>query len=392
MLDKINLVVIALLLAAAQGMFLTIFILHKHGRIIQNRFLAGLLFLYSFVLVYLMLGDLDVFINHPYLIDYILGFVFLAPPLHLYYAIFQLNPGRKLKLLDVIHLIPFAAFEISRLIQNLSGKPEDVEWFQHQGGPALYNWVILFYSMAYLAVTIYILFRHAKSSPNYLSNIERIRFGWLRNLTYLTGAMLLLFFTENFLFLQGIEISHEFSFSSFMVAVYVYTIGYLSLLKPEIFSVPEAEIIRLGKMEEPAKTTKTEQGAESTGAKYKKSGLSADRASEISARLVELMEKEKPYTDFNLTLNSLADKLKVSPHNLSEVINSRLNQNFFDFVNRYRIDHVKRDLSNPSKKHFTVIALAFEAGFRSKSSFNLLFRKFESITPSEYRKQNLPAD
>ena len=87
------------------------------------------------------------------------------------------------------------------------------------------------------------------------------------------------------------------------------------------------------------------------------------------------MKNKSPYIDSNLTLNKLAKILDITAHNLSEVINLHMKQNFFDFVNKYRVEKVKRDLVDPEKKHLTFLAIAFDAGFNSKSSFNVIFKK-----------------
>jgi len=71
------------------------------------------------------------------------------------------------------------------------------------------------------------------------------------------------------------------------------------------------------------------------------------------------------------------------------VINTRLQQNFFDFINHYRIEKVKKDLADPQKKNLKVLAIAFDAGFNSKSSFNAIFKRHTNLTPSEYRSQFL---
>ncbi|MBD3166115.1 helix-turn-helix domain-containing protein [bacterium] len=100
------------------------------------------------------------------------------------------------------------------------------------------------------------------------------------------------------------------------------------------------------------------------------------------------MESDHLFTDSDLTLKQLADRLDVSPHNLSEVINTRMGQNFFDFVNGYRVGQVKRDLVDPEKQNLKMLAIAFDAGFRSKSSFNQTFKKHVGVPPSEYRQKH----
>lgn len=121
--------------------------------------------------------------------------------------------------------------------------------------------------------------------------------------------------------------------------------------------------------------------------KYERSGLSSEKARRIEKSLRSLMENEAPYADSSLTLTQLADKLDVSPHNLSEVINTRLNLNFFDFVNRYRLEKIKQDLTDPDKKNLKLLAIAFDAGFNSKTAFNTIFKKHTGLTPSEYRQR-----
>ena len=77
----------------------------------------------------------------------------------------------------------------------------------------------------------------------------------------------------------------------------------------------------------------------------------------------------------------------ISTHNLSEVLNTILNQKFFDFINSYRVNKVKEDLTGHKKDHFTLFAIAIEAGFNSKSGFNSIFKRFTGRTPSQFRDQ-----
>ncbi|MEW6738266.1 MAG: helix-turn-helix domain-containing protein, partial [Acidobacteriota bacterium] len=130
--------------------------------------------------------------------------------------------------------------------------------------------------------------------------------------------------------------------------------------------------------------------------KYEKSTLTLARAERYSSKLLELMESEKPYTDPELTLAKLADMLAISSHHLSQIINERLNQNFFDFINAYRVKEAQRMLIDPKHKHLSIIAIANEVGFNSKSAFNLAFKKYVQMTPSEWRKScidhNLPQE
>jgi AraC-like DNA-binding protein len=104
-------------------------------------------------------------------------------------------------------------------------------------------------------------------------------------------------------------------------------------------------------------------------------------------RLLRLMEAEKLYLEPELTLPELAAKLSVSPHHLSQVINRETNKSFFDFVNEYRVQEAKRLLGSPKHSHLSILGIALDAGFNSKSAFYTAFGKHIGMTPSEFKKQ-----
>ena len=99
------------------------------------------------------------------------------------------------------------------------------------------------------------------------------------------------------------------------------------------------------------------------------------------------MENERPYLNAKLSLRDVADYLGISTNHLSQVINENLKENFFDFVNGYRIAAVKRMMNDPTNSHLTLLGMAYESGFNSKSSFNATFKKMTGSTPSQYQKQ-----
>ncbi|TLX74337.1 helix-turn-helix domain-containing protein [Labilibacter sediminis] len=103
--------------------------------------------------------------------------------------------------------------------------------------------------------------------------------------------------------------------------------------------------------------------------------------------LKRIMEEEKEYLNPELSLKDLADKLNVSTNTLSSIFNDLLNQNFYDYVNNYRVEHVKMMLNNKDMAHYTLLSIGFDAGFNSKSSFYRIFKKHTGLTPSEYQKK-----
>jgi AraC-like DNA-binding protein len=121
--------------------------------------------------------------------------------------------------------------------------------------------------------------------------------------------------------------------------------------------------------------------------KYKRSGLKEEDAEIYLKRLLSFMEQEKPYLDAELTIQDLSAKINISKHHLTQILNNHLGKNFFTFVNEYRIDEVKRKLADPAFDHLTILGIAFDCGFNSKSSFNNIFKQYTGYTPSEYKKQ-----
>jgi len=119
---------------------------------------------------------------------------------------------------------------------------------------------------------------------------------------------------------------------------------------------------------------------------YEKSGLNEDEALVIMKKMNEWMEKEKPYVKGNLSLADLAEKLEIPAYILSEVLNGLFKQNFYDYVNNYRIEEFKNLLKDPKYKNIKLLNIAFDVGFNSKSTFNTSFKKFTGQTPSEYKK------
>jgi AraC-like DNA-binding protein len=102
-----------------------------------------------------------------------------------------------------------------------------------------------------------------------------------------------------------------------------------------------------------------------------------------------LIENEEKYLNPDLNLNLLAQEFRISPHQLSKLINEHAKKNFNDFLNYYRIKKSKELLVNKNNSHLTIASLAMECGFNSLSSFNSAFKKLNSITPSAYKKRFL---
>ncbi len=121
--------------------------------------------------------------------------------------------------------------------------------------------------------------------------------------------------------------------------------------------------------------------------KYKSSPLNPHVAEECIRKLRHLMEVEKAYLDTDLSLQSLAEKLSITSRVLSQVLNEKMDQNFSDFINFYRVEEAKKMLQDPRRAQKKIIALAFEVGFNTKVAFYNAFKKFTHMTPAQYREK-----
>ena len=122
--------------------------------------------------------------------------------------------------------------------------------------------------------------------------------------------------------------------------------------------------------------------------KYKNSGLSKQKSLELFSTLEDFMKTNKPYQNTELTLFTLAKQLSIHPNHLSQIINQHHNQNFFDYINEYRVNEVKEALLSGKYDTHSLLGIAFECGFNSKASFNRAFKKFTGLTPSEFRNKS----
>ena len=101
--------------------------------------------------------------------------------------------------------------------------------------------------------------------------------------------------------------------------------------------------------------------------------------------LIRYMKSQKPYLEPSLNLDKLAEKVSIPPHHLSQILNTCLNHNFFDFINSYRIKESERLLSEQDSYRKTILEILYETGFNSKSVFNTEFKKHTGMTPTQFK-------
>jgi AraC-like DNA-binding protein len=160
------------------------------------------------------------------------------------------------------------------------------------------------------------------------------------------------------------------------LGIFSFAISYFGFFQPSIFfSARGSELVPEVRQAPVIEQDKT---------KYKKSSLTEERASEYLERIITLLETERLYLQPDLTIQEISDKLEVPKHYLTESLNTYLGKNFYTLINEYRIKEFKALASDNKHKHLTLLALAYDSGFNSKSAFNLVFKKQTGETPSQF--------
>jgi len=219
---------------------------------------------------------------------------------------------------------------------------------------------------------IYLIIRklkvHRLFIRNEYSNTDRINLSWISNLLYAYVLVILIYIVLS-LFFYVIIPEHLFiviDIVNLFIILFVFFFGYMGLT-----SGTRVNCI----------------GHNENQAKYERSSLTDEMSDDYSNRIIQFMEKNMYHRDSELTLKKLADELSISQHNLSQVINQRLNKNFYEFVNCYRIEEAKILLVDPVNRDMTIIEILLNCGFKSKSVFNSLFKNNTGMTPTQYRRQ-----
>jgi len=339
------------------------------------------MFTFGLTLFSLWLSDQGLYITNPILMFTLEGIQLIIFPVYYLYAKYLEELSEKFSNLDLLHLLPFLLYKIL-LLPYYFMTQEQILTFQNsliiEDHPLQYiilNWIIIIQGLVYIILVLKVTKKYELRIKEMYSSISKIKLDWLKNATYLALFITIVFMIENILQLSDIYISETFGLSSLLAAIYIYTIGYMGLSRSGVFT----ELAQIESMD------LDNNIKQSYNERYEKSGLSIEKAEMYQKKLLSIMESEKPYMNNNLTLGDLAALLSISSHNLSEIINTKEKKNFFDFINHYRIEETKRELINPKKGNLTILAIAMDAGFNSKTSFNTLFKKYAGMTPTQYR-------
>ncbi len=368
------------LIAVFNALLFIVFLLQKRPRSLHDKILiCWLTYLGFFIGIYAFYSH-ELFTHYKLLSISLISLFMLHGPFLYFYVQTLASSNQRFTWKQLSHLLPFIIFNLYILVssfQTVASEKLNIERLSGEFNPPL---VFLFFLiLTALSGTIYFiltirLFRKLdiKIFNNYSYSTD-IDLKWLRWLVLLFGIIWTILVSVTM-------IHHVFKMFSMVfctdglflsLSAFVILIGYFGLKQKVIFS---NDVIDESRVSSKPMT------------KYAGSRLTESEAKQYAEKLSKYMKSSKPYLNPELTLSQLAGELGISSHFLSQVINEKLELNFFDFINGYRVEEFKERTSNPNYSNFSLLGIALECGFNSKSAFNRIFKQKTGLTPSQFKK------
>ena len=373
---ELSLANIATILIFYQTSLFAIFLVTiRRHRNLPNRLLALYLFIFGALMIEGILYESFYFTYPQFAFIINITASLLAPLIYLYVRtlVFQ---QIKLKFTDFIHSAAFIGLSIwSIFTYHILSQEDKLKLLTTGEGLnetmlLVINIIIHLYFAFYLVLTIQIIRRHNKLVKENFSESSKVNSKWLNQLVILIIINTIRVFLENII--ESLFPGQTYEIT--LIIIFTYNLFFVNWLIYKALKVPEIF-----------------QGVEENTplAEEMDSGLLTEENREELKRLDIYMEANKPYLNSELSLHGLAKQVNMASRELSILINSHLNKNFFDYVNSFRIKYAQQLLENPDYKKHTVLEIMYDSGFNSKSSFNTAFKKTVGVSPTQYRKNKL---
>lgn len=340
------------------------------------------------VLIYLLMSS-GYILSFPHLYKTAVPTNYLVAPLSFLYIKIVLGNEIKFKKLDLLHFIPFLFFFLNHFPFYILGTNEKLvvvnsalqDWsnaYKYKTGilPEYVNYLLRpLQALIYLFFQWKLLLSFKTNQPEGpVKKQINLVIKWLKVFTWTTTIMLAGFFILTFLVaLFPTYIDNNFfviTTSLFVAGGFFVMSGYL-LTHPGVLS--GLPFIKYQTVASGILTDKNDNMPYVTN----------DYNKEIEA-IQQYFELQKPFLKKDLNINQVSVALGIPSRELSFIINNHFGQRFTDFLNKYRIEFITKKLKREYLTNYTMEAIASEAGFASKSTFNLAFKKYHQLTPSEY--------
>ena len=372
--NPINLILIIIgsFLGLSLGFFL---LLNKSAKNKANLFLGVLVLAITTFFLPAFFYRFDLLPQVPHVIGVSNVVTFLIGPLAYLYVCACTQKGFQMRPLVWLHFLPFVLdilIQSPILLQSGAEKVTMYLNFVKYGNlnqPPFLLLIKTLQGVTYFALAIRLILRYRDHLSNTTSTIDTAFHRWI-----LVFLCILAFPIFSLMGLVFIDFKRVLLMIVLLSSFLFFFAAYLAaLVKPELFHAFPHQI-------------STPESAEEQKGKYENSKLQEEQKEKYIEKVLAYIESEKPYQASELTLTELSEQVKIPAHYLSQVINEKLNVNFLDFINSYRVKDAQAKLTNPKLSHYTILAVAYDAGFNAKSTFYAVFKKHTGMTPSEYKK------
>ena len=356
--------------AAIQGFLLILILLfQRKGNIFSNRLLALLILIPTSVLSDRFLTHIFFYRIFPHYLFISYGLWYLWAPVLYLYIKSSLYEDVVFRTKDVLHVIFFMMYlavnsdyiflnggDKIKIIDDFTGGSEVS--FIYYAMPAL----LRIQTIVYLFFTGKLIYKYKVQESNGSKNKRVNQLYWLK---FFFVSVCLLQAYDVYFVIRVFTGPYNSIFKNIRLLITVvlnYSIAFAAIKYPE-YLFPQFK-----------------NGSD----KYKSSKLSEKDLEKIKSALEKLMKEEKVFLNTELKLQDIAEKLSVSQHSISQTLSLRFGLNYYDYLNQFRIEEAKKILSSGDIERYTLLHVAHECGFNSKSSFNRAFKKMTGLTPSEF--------
>ncbi|MDZ7607048.1 MAG: helix-turn-helix domain-containing protein [Cyclobacteriaceae bacterium] len=350
----------------AQSLFAALFLFARRRQDISDKLLAWWMIFISLELWH-MLFEVTKSPWHGVTSNFGFYALTFGPFLYLY-TLFITGGRVRWRMREFWHFGPYFLFSLLHVVffTNKSIRLEEIQFSTFWFILNISRVVALLVSLSvYSLLSIRILRKHEKSiRDDYSYDSLGVNLGWLRHIiaifvfTYL--ALILNLLTGNIAYLL-FNTSHLIPAAG--LTFFCFFLSFYGFNQPSI----------------------ARKASEQNGSKDN-IVLSKEKRRALIASLEKFMTEERPYLNPELTMSELAEGMKLPRHYITEILKVEMNKNFFVMVNDYRVEAVKHMLQNPQSANMSLLTIALECGFNSKSSFNALFKQHTGLTPSDYRR------
>lgn len=358
----------------SQTFFTALLIVTKKPSSVANKLMSALMFMLFFDLVFVLIKiKIIEFYSFPFI-------AFTYGPILFLYVLFMTTSGKKFSHLNLLHFLPFLAFFVISVIfrdQSMFSNMSDFLVQDKTISLRIVYGICFFLSISVYSILAFIAIgKHQKNLKNLVSyTSSQLTLNWLKiiSISFYVSYIILFILGGLSIIVNFIPFDPYYTIFIFL-ALFSFIYGFYIIKQPNLLnSLPYPE-------NDSSEVEKPSRG-------YLRSGLNKASADRLLKDLIDYTETNKPYLNRDLNINTMSELTGIPKHHITEILNEYYMRNFFTFINEYRVKEVILRLNDPSNKNYTIMAIAYDSGFNSKSTFNSIFKTITGYTPTHYKSE-----